>query len=148
MRHCRPALPPADHRYAFTPHALRRFLFGVPALSLFTGGAAAGMRSMLSKQVGPDEQGRIFSAIATVEAITSLVSQVGFNSLFAATAGVEDGRRIFYVGIAFSLAVMLLTGGGALDAAVPSAAARALRQPGATRVEPPEREALLVQDAR
>ena len=75
---------------------------------------------------------------------------MGFNSLFAATAGVEDGRVIFYVGIAFSLAVLLLTGGGALDAAipsVPSAAARALRQPGATRVEPPEHEALLVQDA-
>lgn len=62
--------------YSFTPTSVRGALFGVAAGGIFTGCAAPGMRSMLSKQVGPDEQGRIFSAIATVEAITSLISQV------------------------------------------------------------------------
>lgn len=120
---------------------MKSCLFAVPALSLFTGGAAAGMRSMLSKQVGPTEQGKIFSAIATIEATTNLVSQVGFNTLFSATVDIEDGRSFFYVGMAFSLVVILLVGAGALDKATAGIGGRAMQHAGAI-----ERKGLLVQE--
>ncbi|GAB6030740.1 hypothetical protein CHUAL_007591 [Chamberlinius hualienensis] len=76
-------------------------MFIVPELALFGMYPIPSMRSMLSKLVKPTEQGKMFSALATVESLTEIVATIMYNNLYPVT-------RSFFNGFCFILAVVFL----------------------------------------
>jgi len=74
--------------------------------------ATPALQSMMSRRVGPDEQGRLQGAIGSVGSFTSIVAPVAFTQFFAWTIAPGRGTAwsgaTILVGAAFSLAACAL----------------------------------------
>jgi DHA1 family tetracycline resistance protein-like MFS transporter len=87
------------------------FLLGVPFIA-FYGLAGPSMQGLMSRRVGPSEQGRLQGAIASVAGIAGVVAPILFTQVFAASIG-AGGPEV--PGAPFLVAALLLV--GALTAA-------------------------------
>ncbi|XP_064601912.1 lysosomal proton-coupled steroid conjugate and bile acid symporter SLC46A3-like [Liolophura sinensis] len=70
-------------------------VFLVPVVSMLEGYPSAGCRSLMSRMVEKDEQGKIFGAVASIESIATLLASVIFNNIYSATQ--------FYPGLTFQI---------------------------------------------
>jgi len=80
------------------------FLFGVPVMSLW-GLSGPSAQGMMSKRVGPSEQGALQGAIASVQGITGVVGPTLFATIFA---GAISGQRVELSGAPFLVSGALL----------------------------------------
>eukprot|EP00794_Sanderia_malayensis_P020141 gene20141-22114_t len=73
-------------------------LFVVPFLDLLGGLSIPCIRSLMSKIVGKDQQGALFSVNATIEVLCSLAASLLFNNIYSATVSWHPGvgcKRFF-----------------------------------------------------
>jgi DHA1 family tetracycline resistance protein-like MFS transporter len=66
----------------------------------------AAIQSLLTRQIGPDEQGRLQGAVGAVQAATSMVGPLVFTAIFAWS--VAPVREPSLPGLALSLAAFCL----------------------------------------
>ncbi len=81
------------------------FLLGIPVGALF-GLAYPALQGLMTRRVGPDEQGRLQGAVASVMGIAGVLAPVLFTQLFAAAIGRFHALRL--PGAPFLLAALLL----------------------------------------
>src|SRR2546425_327931 len=81
------------------------FLLGIPVGGLF-GLTYPALQGLMTRRVGPDEQGRLQGAIASVMGIAGVIAPVLFTQVFAAAIG--RFRGIGLPGAPFLLAALLL----------------------------------------
>ncbi|KAI3379472.1 hypothetical protein SNEBB_001322 [Seison nebaliae] len=86
-----------DFMYGFATSA--RMIFFVPVLGMFGSYIAASVRSYLSKQVAPSEQGKLFAIVASVENVDILVGTLVFNGIYASSLDTMPSLA-FYVATA------------------------------------------------
>jgi MFS transporter, DHA1 family, tetracycline resistance protein len=116
---------------AFTMYGLAPtgilFLLGIPVGGLF-GLSYPSLQGLMTRRVGPDEQGRLQGAIASVMGIAGVVAPVLFTQVFA--AAIDPYRGWGLPGAPFLLAGLLLVAamvvvrrelGGGADASQPVA---------------------------
>jgi MFS transporter, DHA1 family, tetracycline resistance protein len=102
------------------------FLVGIPVGGLF-GLSYPSLQGLMTRRVGPDEQGRLQGAIASVMGIAGVVAPVLFTQVFAEAIG--PYRELGVPGAGFFLAALLLVAAmivaqrelGAREVPVPSA---------------------------
>ncbi|XP_046438910.1 proton-coupled folate transporter-like [Daphnia pulex] len=76
-------------------------MFCVPFLSMFNTFCLPSIRSLLSKQVDPNELGKLFAFVASIENICTLLGSIVFNILYPLT-------RSIFRGFTFELAAIML----------------------------------------
>jgi DHA1 family tetracycline resistance protein-like MFS transporter len=81
------------------------FLLGIPIGGLF-GLAYPSLQGLMTRRVGPDEQGRLQGALASVMGIAGVIAPVLFTQVFAAAIG--PFRTLGVPGAPFLLAALLL----------------------------------------
>ena len=81
------------------------FMFGVPFIALF-GLSNPSLQSLMTRHVGPDEQGRLQGAQASMNGIANMVAPIVFTQVFALAVG--RYRPLNLVGAPFLLASVLL----------------------------------------
>ena len=64
-------------------------------------------RSLFSRCVGPDEVGKIFSAVAIITAVAPLASNIAMRKLYSATLDTYPQAFMLYTGALFLLATAL-----------------------------------------
>src|SRR5256885_1545073 len=90
--------------YGVAPTGLL-FLLGIPVGGLF-GLAYPSLQGLMTRRVGPDEQGRLQGAVASVMGIAGVIAPLLFTQLFAAAIGRFHGLGV--PGAPFLLAALLL----------------------------------------
>ena len=94
---------------AFTIYGLASsgaaFLLGIPVGSLF-GLSYPSLQGLMTRRVGPDEQGRLQGALASLMGIAGVIAPVLYTQLFAAAIG--RYRALGVPGAPFFLAALLL----------------------------------------
>ena len=90
--------------YGVAPTGLL-FLLGIPVGGLF-GLAYPSLQGLMTRRVGPDEQGRLQGTIASVMGIAGVIAPVLFTQVFAAAIGRFRGLGV--PGAPFLLAALLL----------------------------------------
>ncbi|XP_038072575.1 proton-coupled folate transporter-like isoform X2 [Patiria miniata] len=91
---------------AFARQRLTVFL--MPILYCPSGIPAAVTRALLSKNVGLNEQGGLFSLTGALETMTTLLSSAIFNALYPATKSIIGGGFVFIVMAVLLIIPMLL----------------------------------------
>jgi len=94
---------------AFTIYGLAptgtMFLLGIPVGALF-GLTYPSLQGLMTRRVGPDEQGRLQGALASLMGIAGVIAPVLFTQTFAAAIG--PFRELGAPGVPFLLAALLL----------------------------------------
>ncbi len=94
---------------AFTIYGLAptgtMFLLGIPVGALF-GLSYPSLQGLMTRRVGPDEQGRLQGALASLMGIAGVIAPVLFTQTFAAAIG--PFRELGAPGVPFLLAALLL----------------------------------------
>jgi DHA1 family tetracycline resistance protein-like MFS transporter len=90
--------------YAWAPNQYVLWA-SIPIASL-AGIYGAAIQSLLTRQIGPDEQGRLQGAIGAVQAATSMVGPLVFTAIFAWS--IAAAREPSLPGLALSLAALCL----------------------------------------
>jgi DHA1 family tetracycline resistance protein-like MFS transporter len=103
--------------YALAPTG-KLFLIGIPIGALF-GFSYPALQALMTRRVGPEEQGRLQGALAGLMGVAGVIAPVLFTQTFAAAIG--PFRRFGQPGAPFLLAAGLL----GLAAAIASRAGRA-----------------------
>ena len=83
------------------------FLLGIPIMSLW-GLFGASAQSLMTRRVGPTEQGKLQGALNSMRGITGMTGPMIFSTTFAAF--VETGGGFELPGAAFLLAALMLVG--------------------------------------
>lgn len=105
--------------YGFAPTGLL-FLCGVPAMSLW-GVAGPAAQGLLTRHVGPDQQGALQGAMGSVQGVATMVGPVVFATVFAWFIGANAPLDL--PGAAYLLASLLLVLAAVLAARVTRAQA-------------------------
>jgi DHA1 family tetracycline resistance protein-like MFS transporter len=87
------------------------FWIGIPLLALWGLESPASM-ALMSRHVGPSEQGRLQGANASVAGIANLFGPGLFTQVFAVAIGA--GRESVFTGAPFMLAALLIAAAGVL----------------------------------
>ncbi len=81
------------------------FLLGIPVGAL-SGLAYPALQGLMTRRVGPDEQGRLQGAVASIMGIAGVIAPILFTQVFAAAIGKFHGLGLS--GAPFLLAALLL----------------------------------------
>jgi len=90
--------------YAWAPN--QYILWASVPIASLAGIYGAAIQSLLTRQIGPDEQGRLQGAVGAVQAATSMVGPIVFTALFAWS--IAPVREHSLPGLALSLAAFCL----------------------------------------
>jgi len=83
-------------------------MFVVPLIDILGGIPVPCVRSIFSKTVGKEEQGTLFSAIASVEVLCAVVASVLFNNVYSATVEWHPGFCFFVIAAVLIVPISLL----------------------------------------
>jgi DHA1 family tetracycline resistance protein-like MFS transporter len=83
------------------------FMIGIPFLSLW-GLASPAMQSLMSKRVGPSEQGQLQGALMSLFGVAGMIAPLVFTQVFA--LAISPSRAVQLPGAPYWLAAMLLAG--------------------------------------
>jgi DHA1 family tetracycline resistance protein-like MFS transporter len=87
------------------------FLAGIPVMALWgLGGPSA--QSLMSRRVGPSEQGQLQGATSAMQAITGMIGPTLFTQVFAQS--IAKGEGLHVPGMAFFVAAAMLAVAGVL----------------------------------
>lgn len=90
--------------YGFAPSG-KLFLFGLPFTALY-GLSTPSLQSLMTRRVGPTEQGQLQGAISSMNGVANMIAPVLFTGVFAAAVG--RFRDLQLTGAPFLLAALFL----------------------------------------
>ena len=83
------------------------FMAGVPLVALW-GLSGPAMQSLMSRHIGPSEQGQLQGALSSMRGITGMIGPLVFTQTFA--AAIDPNSRVQLPGAPYLLAALLLVG--------------------------------------
>lgn len=83
-------------------------VFMAPVAGIFAGTVTPVFRGMMSRTVGADEQGALFSAIASLETLFNFIGAFIFNSMYPASLKFNFPGFVFFLGAVLLLLPLLL----------------------------------------
>jgi DHA1 family tetracycline resistance protein-like MFS transporter len=92
--------------FAFAP-STAIFFVGIPLMSLW-GLASPAMQALMSKRVGPSEQGQLQGALMSLFGVAGMIGPLVFTQAFA--LAIAPGRSVQFPGAPYWLAAALLAG--------------------------------------